>query len=497
MKESLDKKNKTFNRDSIIGFGEGSFKKNYYPELQQKIAELEQVQARNESLMAAIQDILLVSTKQNTIEPFAALQRKAGRIQQAILENQHIMEILNESVMQTKKHDTYEVNFQIILDNKPVYLEARFNRTQTDEVLIMIRDMSEIIKMEQTLRDLAERDPVTKTYNRVWFDQHLSSYMGKPFRNLTLIMFDVNSLHFINKTLGHIQGDKVLIDAAKLLTETFSGSCTIARVGGDEFAGIIENIDISKIDNLITKFIEANDLYNKTHAGHVLVSVGYSHHGEGIVNTEIMYQEADTKMHQNSIKNQKKAKDMHIHTFLLALEQKRHLTASGSEKVEFLAKKMAESIKLTDSKRENLILFSRFYDIGMIGISEAILNKNTTLHDIEWNIIRSHVLIGERIAAEAPELKHLSTLILKHHERWNGSGYPLGLFKTTIPLECRIIHIIDSFISMISARPYRNAMLLEDATQKIVQGSGILYDPGLTDAFLSIIDQNTDFFVSS
>jgi len=497
MDESSNNNKKTFNRDSIIGLGEGSFKKNYYPELQQKIAKLEQMQARNESLMAAVQDILLVSTVKDTIEPFAAFTGEERPLQRALISNSRVMELLTDSVIKTKTLGTYEINFQIIHNSKPVYLEARFKKTQIDEVLIMIRDMSSIIHMEHTLRDLAERDPLTKMYNRVWFDQRMSLYTGKPRKNLALIMFDVNSLQFINNTLGHTQGDKVITEAAKLLAETFSGVCQIARVGGDEFAGLIENIDVQKIEKLITKFIEANEVYNKTHTGHVLVSVGYSHHAEGIVNTEIMYQDADAKMHQNSQKGYEKAKNMHIQTFLSALEKKRHLTASGSKKVEFLAVQMAKALKMSAKKRENLVLLSRFYDIGMIGISESILNKETMLHDIEWNLIRSHSVIGERIAGEIPDLKHLCPLILKHHERWNGSGYPLGLFKTDIPLECRIIHLIDSFASMTSSRPYRKKMKLDDARFEIKTGSGTRYEPELTEIFLSIIDQHTEFLASS
>lgn len=202
-------------------------------------------------------------------------------------------------------------------------------------------------------------------------------------------------------------------------------------------------------------------------------------------------------MHQNSLKGYEKAKNMHVQTFLSALEKKRHLTASGSKKTEFLAGQMAASLKMTAKKREKLILLSRFYDIGMIGISESILNKETTLHDIEWNLIRSHSVIGERIAGEIPDLKHLGPLILKHHERWNGSGYPLGLFKTDIPLECRIIHIIDSFASMTSSRPYRKPMNFDDARFEIKSGSGTLYDPELTEVFVSIIDQHREFLESS
>lgn len=180
MSESSHSNKKIFNRDSIIGLGEGSFKKNYYPELQQKITVLEKIQARNESLMAAVQDILLVSTLQDKIEPFASFTGDERPLQQALLNNSHVMELLTDSVHKTKTMGAYEINFQIIHENKPLYLEARFKKTQIDEVLIMIRDMSAIIQMEHTLRDLAERDPLTKMYNRVWFDQRMNLYTGKP-----------------------------------------------------------------------------------------------------------------------------------------------------------------------------------------------------------------------------------------------------------------------------------------------------------------------------
>lgn len=492
MNEFSNNSKKPFTRESIIGLGEDSFKKSYYPELQQKITVLEQMQARNDSLMAAMQDILLVSNKEQIIEPFAALKNEQRPLQQELLTNNNIIELLKDGVEKAKIIDPYEVNFQIKFNYQLVYLEARFKKTQTGEVLIMIRDMTAILQMQHTLRDMLERDFLTKTYNRTWFEQRLSSYMGKSHRNLILITFNVNSLQFINNTLGHVHGDQILVESSKLLNETFSKICQIARVGGDGFAGIVENCDVQTMEKHIAHFVEANEHYNKTHTSHVLISVGYSHHNEGIVNTEIMYQEADNKMHQSSLKNFEAAKKMHIQTFINALEKMRHLTSSGSKQAELLAEHMAHALSFSPKKRANLKLLSQFYDIGKIGVPESILNKTTPLNTIEWNLVRSHSVVGERIVSEVSELKHLAPLILKHHERWNGSGYPLGLFKTDIPLECRIIHIIDSFTAMTSNRPHRKALTFEQARSEISTGSGTLYDPKLVVLFLSIIDKNPE-----
>lgn len=103
--------------------------------------------------------------------------------------------------------------------------------------------------------------------------------------------------------------------------------------------------------------------------------------------------------------------------------------------------------------------------------------------------MKRHSEIGHRIALSSPELAHIADWILMHHEWWNGSGYPLGIKGEDIPLECRILSIIDAYDAMTKDRPYRKAMTTEEAKNELIRYSGIQFDPYIAKEFIQIIDE--------
>lgn len=126
------------------------------------------------------------------------------------------------------------------------------------------------------------------------------------------------------------------------------------------------------------------------------------------------------------------------------------------------------------------------HDIGKAGIPDRILFKPGPLTQEETAIMRRHCEIGHRMALSNPELAPIADWILKHHEWWNGKGYPLGLKGEEIPLECRILAIADAYEAMVSDRPYRKALSREDAISEIKRWAGIQFDPNLVKRFLEI-----------
>lgn len=135
------------------------------------------------------------------------------------------------------------------------------------------------------------------------------------------------------------------------------------------------------------------------------------------------------------------------------------------------------------------------HDIGKIGIGDAILNKPQALNDAEWEIMRMHTLIGEKIVASTKGLTHLAPAIRAEHERWDGKGYPDGLKGEEIPLASRIILVCDAFHAMTSDRPYRKALGVEAALRELEKNAGTQFCPRTVEALLNGIDHSSGVIV--
>ncbi len=133
--------------------------------------------------------------------------------------------------------------------------------------------------------------------------------------------------------------------------------------------------------------------------------------------------------------------------------------------------------------------FSFLHDIGKVKIPESILYKPTRLTDEEFEIIKQHPIIGEEILRPIASLRHALPVVRHHHEKWDGSGYPDGLEGEEIPLGARIVAITDSFDAMVSDRPYRKGMPVEQAVEELKKGAGTQFDPHMVEAFLKIVER--------
>ncbi|MFA6451122.1 MAG: HD domain-containing phosphohydrolase, partial [bacterium] len=129
------------------------------------------------------------------------------------------------------------------------------------------------------------------------------------------------------------------------------------------------------------------------------------------------------------------------------------------------------------------------HDIGKIGISEAIISKEGKLTVEEYEIIKTHPLVGETIIEPVPFLQDAKPIIRHHHERYDGYGYPDVLKGDDIPLLSRIIHIADAYDAMTSDRPYRRALTHDLAVQEIRKHSGSQFDPNVVDSFLHVFEK--------
>jgi putative nucleotidyltransferase with HDIG domain len=170
-----------------------------------------------------------------------------------------------------------------------------------------------------------------------------------------------------------------------------------------------------------------------------------------------------------------------VKSFIIAIEAKDIYTYGHSERVSKYAVALANVIpELQDEKElDHLRLAGLLHDIGKINIPEAILTKPDRLTEIEYEIIKTHPVVGMRMLEKISSLELLKSGVLYHHERWDGLGYPSQIKGKDIPIQARVLAIADAFDAMTSTRAYRNALSFDEAFQILKNGAGTQFDPNL------------------
>lgn len=176
-----------------------------------------------------------------------------------------------------------------------------------------------------------------------------------------------------------------------------------------------------------------------------------------------------------------------ITEFMDMIQRKDHYTEDHCNRTGNLATKIATYLKLSDKIIENVLLVGKIHDIGKIDIPVEILNKPGKLNMAEFDLIKTHPQRGHDIIMETIGDADLAKVILQHHERNDGSGYPFGLRSEEISIEAKIIFVADSFDAMTSDRPYRKAMSVNDAIQELRTYSGKWYEEEIVEALIEIV----------
>ncbi len=186
-----------------------------------------------------------------------------------------------------------------------------------------------------------------------------------------------------------------------------------------------------------------------------------------------------------------------IKTISTIVEMRDPYTSGHQERVAILAGKLAESVGLSEERVEIVKIGSLLHDIGKISIPAEILNKPGTITSIEMELIRQHPTFGYQILEDVDFPEIIKKIVLDHHERQNGSGYPSGLVGDEIPLEARIVAVADVVEAMSSHRPYRPSLGIEVTLDEIRKNKGILYDETVADCLLSFEGQIENILESS
>ncbi|MEW6418266.1 MAG: HD domain-containing phosphohydrolase [Nitrospirota bacterium] len=175
-----------------------------------------------------------------------------------------------------------------------------------------------------------------------------------------------------------------------------------------------------------------------------------------------------------------------VHALASAVEKRDPYTAGHQQRVTNLACAIATEMGLSEEKIKGIRLVGFIHDLGKIYVPAEILSKPGQLNEVEFKMIRSHAKVGYDILKKVEFPWPIAQVIVQHHERIDGSGYPLGLSGENILLEARIIGVADVFEAMASHRPYRPALGIDKAIEEISQKKGALYDPEVVDACLRL-----------
>ncbi len=349
------------------------------------------------------------------------------------------------------------------------------------------KDVTSRIEYERQLEYLSLHDQLTGIYNRAYYESELKRLEGSREYPISIISADLDGLKLINDTLGHDKGDQLLCNCAMLIKEALRSYDLLARIGGDEFSAILQRTDRATGENIVKRIREIINQYNQDEVEiPVGISIGIATAEDTDIHLREVFKQADDGMYRDKLSRSSSSRSKIVQGLLAALAERDYLTEGHAVRLQELCRAVGEEAGLSSHKLADLALLAQVHDLGKVGIPDRILYKPGPLTDDEWEIMRGHSEKGYRIASASPDLVGVATLILKHHEHWNGSGYPLGLEGEEIPVECRILSIVDAFDAMTNKRPYNHVKTTDEAIEEIKRCSGSQFDPYLVEVFLKV-----------
>jgi diguanylate cyclase (GGDEF)-like protein len=337
------------------------------------------------------------------------------------------------------------------------------------------------VRMLRASRGEALTDSLTGLGNRRALTRALDERLAEltPEKPLVLALFDLDGFKHYNDTFGHPAGDALLVRLGASLRAFMASRGDVFRMGGDEFCALFE----------------------PGAEGHARVVEGaalaLSEHGEGFSVTcshgaitlpaeaagaPAALRIADQRMYANKHGSRLSPGRQTADALLRALAEHDPHTAAQTEAVE-LAVSTAEGLGLPADEVARVRHATELRDVGKVAVPSTILGKRGPLGPDEWEFVRRHPVIGERIINGAHALRAAAPLVRSSHERWDGGGYPDGLAGEEIPLGARVVAVADAFAAMTASRPYRPARSPEEAIEELRACAGSQFDGRVVEAF--------------
>jgi diguanylate cyclase (GGDEF)-like protein/putative nucleotidyltransferase with HDIG domain len=372
------------------------------------------------------------------------------------------------------------------------------------------------------LEGLANVDGLTGIYNHRFFYDALGRIMNiseKENNLVSMMLIDIDYFKVYNDVNGHQMGDEVLKTIGLILKNSFRKDDIVARYGGEEFAIILPNtseINAIKLAEKLRNKIEKTYFRGEENQpnGKVTVSIGISVYPDKAKDSIELFKSADDALYRakffdknrvesyTSILDELKidTEDEHIDiitsikTLISVINAKDKYTYGHVERVVIYSRLLADKLELNEKDKKDLIYGAYMHDIGKINIPKEILNKNMPLTKEEWEIMKQHSINGVEIVKSVESLKEIIPLILHHHERYDGKGYPDNLKGNEIPYLVRMLTVVDCFDAMTSSRPYNKRKTYKEALEELKRCSGTQFDKGIVNAFVEVIMESENGF---
>jgi two-component system cell cycle response regulator len=364
------------------------------------------------------------------------------------------------------------------------------NQGNRDYSITMFEDINERKLAEQQRLEQAQlnehqalHDALTGLANRrklyVDVERALDEVEGASF---AIGIFDLDGFKAYNDVFGHPAGDTLLARLGRRLADAMGDKGTAYRMGGDEFC-------------VFTWADRADELIEAARVSLCDQGDGFSIRcscGAAVLPTEAVtldraIQIADERLYRDKRAN-RVSDSLQVRDALVQLiaEQRKELGAS-SINIADLAAATATTLGLSADDVACTRIAAQLHDIGKTAVPEAILSKPGPLDSEEWDFMRRHTLIGERIVAAAPALARVAPIVRASHERPDGTGYPDGLRGEEIPICARIVAVVDAFDAMVSSRPHKARLGVQHATAEIIRCAGTQFDERVVAAFARVV----------
>lgn len=359
-------------------------------------------------------------------------------------------------------------------------------------VAVVARLMLSLLESEGEVRSRAREsrtDPLTGLRNRRALKFDLDRAIARPPGTGTLwllVFFDLDGFKLYNDTFGHPAGDALLERLGQRLERFAAPAGRAYRLGGDEFC-LLAECTAAEVDALIAGASAA--LCEQGEGFAITASQGSVLLPSEAGSVEAAMQVADRRMYTNKVSERTSAGSQSRDVLLTALRERQPQLAEQAVDVAELALAVAEELGMEAEQRDETLRAAQLHETGKMAIPDAILNKPGPLEESEWEFVRQHTLIGERIIAAAAALVPVARLVRSSGERWDGSGYPDSLREEEIPLGARVIAVCAAYAAMVSERPHSVAMRPARALEELRRGAGSQFDPQVVATFERVAAQ--------